>query len=511
MKKIFTLICGCVMAATMSAQTVDGRNFGIDGFAAYEGKSGQWYHAGGTTGGAGGEVVFADNLSELQAYLQSSKPYIVLVNHDIQTELTAYVDDLSTGRLCDKQDGSEGVATTYGERIMVADNKTLIGIADANGKAPLFSRITFVMQCTSNVIIRNCRFTMVGAPILKSGENKIVAWRQGQQVEVGDPDCIGIQADAKSAKTDAGGHIWIDHCEFFNGNAANKDRYDGLLDCKNNVQWITVSYNLFHDHDKACLWGKGDSDVYPGCRTISAHHNYFKDIEGSRLPLQRGGNVHYMNNYQVNAQDGWDLRSQSVGYADACYFKGSKASILPDGGGELHINADPVYGVIYDNCSRVIVNHSGVTFKNDPAKHDKEFDAATYATGTWVPTDTWAGYYVNSHDKAEDVPEVCEKYSGAGKIEIWKEYATEVPAYSKTNLQTALDNPRTIASSGNTFYTYDAKGNRMTVAPDAPSAVKTVKAAKKSNGSKALKTIVNGKVVIEADGMLFGAGGEMGN
>ena len=87
------------MAGAMNAQTVDGRNFGIDGFAAYEGVSGQWYHAGGTTGGAGGEVVYASNLSELQAYLQSSKPYIVLVDKDIDTGITAYVDDLSIFRL----------------------------------------------------------------------------------------------------------------------------------------------------------------------------------------------------------------------------------------------------------------------------------------------------------------------------------------------------------------------------------------------------------------------------
>ena len=507
MKKLLSIIACTLMTAAVSAQTVDGRNFGIDGFAAYEGTSGKWYHAGGTTGGAGGEVVKASNVGELQAYLQSSKPYIVLVDKDIDTGIKAYVDDLSTGHLCDKQDGSEGVATTYGERIMIADNKTLIGIADAQGKAPLFSRLTFVMQCTSNVIIRNCRFTMVGAPILKSGENKIVAWREGAQKEVGDPDCIGIQADAKSAKTDAGGHIWIDHCEFFNGNAANKDRYDGLVDCKNNVQWLTISYNLFHDHDKACLWGKGDSDVFDGCRTISAHHNYFKDIAGSRLPLQRGGNVHYMNNYQVNAQDGWDLRTKSEGYADACYFKDCKAAILPDGGGSLNINTETGYGVIYDNCSRVITGHSGVSFKNDPSKHDKEFAASTYVKGTWVPTQTWSGYYVNNHDKAEDVPAICEKYSGAGKIEIWKEYASTVPAYSQTSLQTAIDSPRTIASSGNTYYAYDAQGNKLTKAP-APTGIEQLPVdSYQLPVATTKKVVANGKLVIVKDGKQFNAAG----
>lgn len=441
-------------AFAASAQTVNGRNFGIDGFAAYAGTPGtNHYLEGGTTGGAGGEVVKADNFAQLQAYLQSSKPYIVLVDHDITTGIKCYVESLSNGYLCADQSGESGEETTYGERIMVASNKTLIGVADANGNAPLISRITFVMQCTSNVIIRNCRFTMNGVPILKVGENKIVAWRDGKQVEVGDPDCIGIQADKTSANTDFGSHIWIDHCEFFNGNADDKDRYDGLVDCKNNVQWLTISYNLFHNHDKACLWGKGDSDVFEGCRTISAHHNWFDNIQGSRLPLQRGGHVHYMNNYQSNCQDGWDLRSQSVGYADACYFKGGKAPILPDGGGEININADPEYGVVYDNCMRRITNHPGITELNI-TKTDKEFPASSYVTSTWVPTDTWADYYVNNHDKVMDVPEVCQKYSGAGKIVIWDAYTSSIPDADDTKYTEACATQQTAAC-------YDAEGNKV--------------------------------------------------
>ena len=462
MKKAL-LLWSCVLTVfTASAQVIDGRNFGIDGFAAYAGTPGtNHYLEGGTTGGQGGQVVKADNFTQLQAYLQSTKPYIIIVDHDIDTRLKCYIDASATGHLCDKQDGTEGVESTYGERIMVASNKTLIGVVNSEtGQAPLFSRITFVMQCSSNIIIRNCRFTMVGAPILKSGENKIVAWRDGAQVEVGDPDCIGIQADAKSAKKDWGAHIWIDHCEFFNGDADNKDRYDGLLDCKNNVQWLTISYNLFHHHDKACLWGKGDSDVYDNCRTISAHHNYFKDIQGSRLPLQRGGNVHYMNNYQNGCQDGWDLRTKSVGYADACYFKGGKAPILPDGGGTLNINSEAGYGIIYDDCSRRITGHPGVSDVNT-TKTDKEFDAETYVTGSWTPTQTWADYYVNNHDKAADVPAVCEQYSGAGKIVVW---TADIPVFNIYDFADAVATPRTLttATGQATYYTYDENGNKLT-------------------------------------------------
>lgn len=441
------LFCGFSMMA--NAQTQDGRDFSMDGFAAYEGVPGtNWYRAGGTTGGAGGKVVKADNFSQLQAYLQATDPYIVIVDHDITTGIKCYVDDLSTGRLLDDQSGKSGVETVYGERIMVAPNKTLIGVVNpTTGEAPLFSHITFVMQCVDNIIIRNCRFTMKGVPVLRTGENKIVAWRNGAQVEVGDPDCIGIQADKVSAKTDWGGHIWIDHCEFFNGGAANKDRYDGLLDCKNNVQWLTFSYNYFHDHDKSCLWGKGDSDVYENCRTISFHHNFFDHIEGSRLPLQRGGHVHYYNNYMRGCEDGWDVRDGAVAYEEGCYFEDTKSPIRSDRGGSLNISKAEGYECIYKSCKNLVEGYTNI----DGAKISKSFPVTKT---DWVPTQTTSTYTQHYLDKTVDVPAICEKYSGAGKVEIWKVYTNEIPTADVAEFDHAIKNY-------NTAKTYDAKGNAM--------------------------------------------------
>lgn len=441
------LFCGFSMMA--NAQIQDGRDFSMDGFAAYEGVPGSnWYRAGSTTGGAGGKVVKADNFSQLQAYLQATDPYIVIVDHDITTGIKCYVDDLSTGRLLDDQSGKSGVESVYGERIMVAPNKTLIGVVDpATGLAPLFSHITFVMQSVDNIIIRNCRFTMKGVPVLRTGENKIVAWRNGAQVEVGDPDCIGIQADKVSAKTNWGGHIWIDHCEFFNGDAANKDRYDGLLDCKNNVQWMTFSYNYFHDHDKSCLWGKGDSDVYDNCRTISFHHNFFDNIQGSRLPLQRGGHVHYYNNYMRGCEDGWDIRTGAVAYEEGCYFENTKSPIRSDRGGSLNISKAEGYDCIYKGCNNLMEGYTNI----DGAKISKSFGVTKT---DWVPTQTVASYTQHYLDKTVDVPAICEKYSGAGKVEIWKAYANEIPTTDVAEFDHAIKNY-------DTAKTFDANGNTM--------------------------------------------------
>lgn len=441
------LFCGFSMIA--NAQIQDGRDFSMDGFAAYEGVPGSnWYRAGGTTGGAGGKVVKADNFSQLQAYLQATDPYIVIVDHDITTGIKCYVDDLSTGRLLDDQSGKSGVESVYGERIMVAPNKTLIGVVDpATGQAPLFSHITFVMQSVDNIIIRNCRFTMKGVPVLRTGENKIVAWRNGAQVEVGDPDCIGIQADKVSAKTNWGGHIWVDHCEFFNGDAANKDRYDGLLDCKNNVQWMTFSYNYFHDHDKSCLWGKGDSDVYDNCRTISFHHNFFDNIQGSRLPLQRGGHVHYYNNYMRGCEDGWDIRTGAVAYEEGCYFENTKSPIRSDRGGSLNISKAEGYDCIYKGCNNLMEGYTNI----DGAKISKSFGVTKT---DWVPTQTVVSYTQHYLDKTVDVPAICEKYSGAGKVEIWKAYTNEIPTTDVAEFDHAIKNY-------NTAKTFDANGKEM--------------------------------------------------
>lgn len=444
------LLCGFSMMA--NAQTQDGRDFSIDGFAAYEGVAGSnWYRAGGTTGGEGGKVVKADNFSQLQAYLQATDPYVIIVDHDITTGIKCYVEDINTGKLLDDQSGKSGVETTYGERIMVAPNKTLIGVVNpATGKAPLFSHITFVMQSVDNIIIRNCRFTMKGVPVLRTGENKIVAWRNGAQVEVGDPDCIGIQADKVSAKTNWGGHIWIDHCEFFNGDAANKDRYDGLLDCKNNVQWMTFSYNYFHDHDKSCLWGKGDSDVYENCRTISFHHNFFDNIQGSRLPLQRGGHVHYYNNYMRGCEDGWDIRTGAVAYEEGCYFENTKSPIRSDRGGSLNISKAEGYGCIYKGCNNLMEGYTNI----DGAKISKSYGVTKT---DWVPTQTVASYTQHNLDKTVDVPAICEKYSGAGKVEIWKAYTNVLPTADIAEFDHAIKNYSTAK-------TYDANGKEMTAA-----------------------------------------------
>lgn len=58
-----------------------------------------------------------------------------------------------------------------------------------------------------------------------------------------------------------GTHIWIDHCTFNDGSRPDStspkyygrkyQHHDGQTDASNGANYITMSYNYYHDHDKA--------------------------------------------------------------------------------------------------------------------------------------------------------------------------------------------------------------------------------------------------------------------
>ena len=143
--------------------------------------------------------------------------------------------------------------------------------------------------------------SMLDVPLDNNGENKIAGTNT-------DPDCIAMQADDDNLpEADRiTHHVWIDHCEFYNEDPAvmtEKDRYDGLTDMKNDCQFVTLSWNYYHDHHKACLIGKGDSDVYD--RTVTMHHNRFLNIS-SRIHLQRLSYVHFYNILVAASDNGYN-------------------------------------------------------------------------------------------------------------------------------------------------------------------------------------------------------------
>jgi len=388
MKHTLTLIL-CLVSGILYAQAPD---FSLVGFATLNG---------GTTGGEGGQTVTPTNFTELKYYVEdASTPYIIHIDKEFTTGLPTYVD--SEGTIVSEAT-SGAIATTFGAVLKVGANKTLLGV----GNQAFFNRIGLVIQCKSNIIIRNIKFTMKNVPATRVDEYKIFA--PDGIATIGDPDCIGIQADAESIPEAQriSQHIWIDHCEFFNENIDNKDRYDGLIDNKNNVQNMTISWCYFHDHSKALLSGKGNSDLYN--RTITYHHNYFSNINGSRLPLLRFGQHHYFNNFMEACNgDGLDLRINTNCYLEGNYFKDSKKPVF----GKLSENGQgKLVDNIFENCARL---HAGLANinggKSDPLSSSEEFtDACNFTPSDLYPYKT----YLNV---TTDIPLVVKTYSGVGKL-----------------------------------------------------------------------------------------------
>jgi pectate lyase len=138
----------------------------------------------------------------------------------------------------------------------VASNKTVIGVGSGSG----ISGGGLNLSGVKNVIIRNLVFKNAG------------------------DDSINVQTNTTN--------VWIDHNDLSNG-------YDGLIDIKRGSDFITVSWNHLHDHDKSMLLGHSDDNASQdlGHLRVTYVHNWF-DGTGQRHPRVRFANpVHVLNNY----------------------------------------------------------------------------------------------------------------------------------------------------------------------------------------------------------------------
>jgi len=227
------LALGLTSPTALLAQTVTYGLFGYAGMTT------------GTTGGAGGTSVTVSTGTALMAAIRGNTG---------NAPLTIYVDGVIT---------PANTPSSY-DKIEIKDrnNISIIGV----GTRGEFDGIGLYVRRASNIIIQNLNI---------------------HHVLAGPKDCIGIEGPAN--------HIWVDHCELHNDyQGVNKDYYDGLLDAKDDTEYLTFSWNYLHDAWKASLSGYTESDVFN--RKITYHHNRFENIE-SRLPLLRGGQSHVFNNY----------------------------------------------------------------------------------------------------------------------------------------------------------------------------------------------------------------------
>lgn len=198
----------------------------------------------------------------------------------------------------------------YGGSIMIPSNTTLVGINDAQGRPARITGTTLLIggelaltaggdsqadykaweaagkdgdeypTWTKNVIIRNLQ---IDTP-----------W------DVNPEDSANAYADGVTVSRAQ--NIWFDHVSISDGDTpdslASDTRHDGALDVVRGSDYVTISNSYFTKHHKTTLIGNGDSGRAwsdAGRLHVTLHGNWW-DHAGTRLPLNRFGQVHIFNN-----------------------------------------------------------------------------------------------------------------------------------------------------------------------------------------------------------------------
>ncbi|KUM53562.1 pectate lyase family protein [Rheinheimera sp. EpRS3] len=237
---------------------------------------------GGTTGGSG------ENKVEITV-CTGEEMINAIKNKDPNRPLTIWVN------------GTITLQNANDSRIDIKDvsDISIIGL----GTQGEMAGIGFNIVRAENIIIRNLRIHHVRANMGAPG------------------DGISMEGPVRN--------IWIDHNEIYNSLTVDdpaltedqvKDYYDGLVDAKGDAQFITISFNKFHNSWKTSLVGSSDSDNFD--RTLTYHHNHWYNVN-SRLPLFRFGKGHIYNNFYdgalesgINSRMGAVIRIEHNHFAD---------------------------------------------------------------------------------------------------------------------------------------------------------------------------------------------------
>ncbi|KAL2264077.1 hypothetical protein VTK26DRAFT_2571 [Humicola hyalothermophila] len=216
---------------------------------------------GGTTGGAGGEVVTVRTLDEFAA----------AVNEKDATPRIVVVDGMISGD----------------EKIRIGSHKTIIGTPGSG-----FRGVGLHFRRQTNLIVRNIISSFVTA-------------------ENGD-----------ALKIEESTNVWVDHCEFHSALVDDKDFYDGLVDSSHGSDFITISHTYFHDHWKASLAGHSDSNAGEdqGKLHLTYANNYWRNVN-SRAPLLRVGTAHVYNSLYENMSTAINSRMGAQALVQSNVFK----------------------------------------------------------------------------------------------------------------------------------------------------------------------------------------------
>jgi len=212
---------------------------------------------------------------------------------------------------------------TSGDRLEIGSNKTIVGLRPGTSlKAPIH------INGSSNVIVRNI---VINGP----GSNQDQAW-----------DNINIEGGSKN--------IWIDHCEFWDGQDGNADVVKGA----DNVTftWCIFGYKIKSDHNLSNLIGSSDNEpVSEGKLDVTYMFNWWKAAT-QRKPRCRYGFIHAVNNLltgDASVQSGTIL-GMSAG--KDCKIRNENNHFIDEQtpvytGNAAGSSAQEVIGSLFTNCT----------------------------------------------------------------------------------------------------------------------------------------------------------------
>lgn len=263
--------------------------------------------SGTTTGGQGGTTVTVSNLADLKAAVSGSTPKII------------YVTGTITGSNSDP--------------VYVGSNKSIIGRTGA---------------------------TMDGVNLFLFSVNNVIVQNLTMKNYVSD---AGVQV--KFAST----HVWIDHCDFSTDRNHGWDYYGKDISVTRGSDFVTISWNKFHDNNLSVLIGGGIGAGHEdelGKLHVTMHHNYWYS-DSEREPAVVYGRVHMFNDYHLN-NGGYSIgsRADAIVRTDNEYFSNAAKPI------STNLAGDPP-GYI----SGAETNYYTNSGAND----------ITTAASTWVPTE----------------------------------------------------------------------------------------------------------------------------
>jgi pectate lyase len=283
--------------------------------------------------------------------------------------------------------------------VAVGSNKTLVG----SGAGAIIRGGGLTVR-GKNVVIRNITF--------EDAIDYFPRW---------DPQDFGgnWNADYDSIELSGAQNVWIDHCTFISrqpdgikdsllknkaGKVAKVFRHDGLLDIVRGSDFVTVSYNIFANHDKTVLVGAKDySSLDTFHLNVTFHHNWFINCL-SRSPYVRYGKVHIYNNlYEGNINHAVEVGFAAQILSEANFFQNTVPA------------AQLAHSVSVAAAGRLADRFS--LYRDSHSKRARPINLAADAIPPiddkigWSP----AAIYEYRLDAAEAALQIVRQYAGAGK------------------------------------------------------------------------------------------------